>query len=82
VLYIYVPSPKGKYSLSYKISEIAFPEFQPLQDALFLVFFIFFKILQALSQQEYMSNNNNYICNITNVTGNHNSFRPITVTPK
>ena len=44
--------------------------------------FIYF-ILQALSQQEYiMTNNNHYMCDITNVTGNHNSFRPITVIPK
>ena len=43
----------------------------------FIYFFFFF--LQALSQQEYiMTNNNNYMCDITNVTGNHNSFRPIT----
>jgi hypothetical protein len=40
-------------------------------------------ILQALSQQEYiMTNNNHYMCDITNVTGNHNSFRPITVISK
>ena len=43
----------------------------------------YFFILQALSQQEYiMTNNNHYMCDITNVTGNHNSFRPITVIPK
>jgi hypothetical protein len=42
---------------------------------------LFFKILQALSQQEYMTNNNNSIYNVTNVTGNH-SFGPITVIPR
>ena len=29
-----------------------------------------------------MTNNNHYMCDITNVTGNHNSFRPITVIPR
>ena len=47
------------------------------------MFLILILILQALSQQEYtMTNNNHYIYDITNVTGNHNSFRPITVIPK
>jgi hypothetical protein len=60
--------------------------FAPLCNVLYIYiiynFLNFILILQALSQREYMTNNNNYIYNITNVTGNHNSFRPITVIPK
>ena len=40
-------------------------------------------VLQALSQQKYiMTNGGRYIYSIAGVTGNHNSFGPVTVIPK